>query len=144
MHERSNFPLLWLFLSFEMDFSALRPLSDKISYRIRATPGVSSLTTLVTRQSKTTTQLIMHLGNIECRLEGFRLKQRSQNFLDAGPNSRSYQRPWTELFCVSKTKKNTTRITPVTFVFFYLFSLLVICLQCDLWHYFVCYITAVG
>jgi len=32
---------------------------------------VSSLKTLVTRSSKTTAQLIMHLGNIECRLEGF-------------------------------------------------------------------------
>jgi len=28
MHVRSIFPLLWLLLSFEMDFSTKRPLSD--------------------------------------------------------------------------------------------------------------------
>jgi len=32
---------------------------------------VSSHTTLVTRPPETTTQLIMHLGNIECRVVGF-------------------------------------------------------------------------
>jgi len=52
------------------------------------------------------------------------LNQRSPNFLDAGPNSRSYQRPRAGLF-VYRKQKDTTRITSVTFAFFYLFSLLV-------------------
>jgi len=40
MHERSNFPLLRLFLSFEMNFSISRPRPDYISRGIRATTGV--------------------------------------------------------------------------------------------------------
>jgi len=46
-------------------------LSDQISRRIRATRGVCRHKQHVTQPSKTTTQLIMHLGNAECRLEGF-------------------------------------------------------------------------
>ena len=35
------------------------------------------------------------------------LQQRSPNFLDAGPNSRSYQRPRAGLVCVLKKNKNS-------------------------------------
>jgi len=75
MHERSIFQLLRLFLSFEMIFqhhdlglTKFHAGSEQLQYWC-----VPSLTTLITRPSKTTTQLIMHLGNAECRLEGSKL-----------------------------------------------------------------------
>jgi len=65
---------LWLFLSFEMSFSTLRPLSGKF----HAGSEQPQVCVVINNSSyptvKTTTQLIMHLGNIECRLEGFGLK----------------------------------------------------------------------
>jgi len=71
MHERSIFPLLQLFLSFEMIFQYLdRGLTT-------FHPGSEQplvcvvIINFIYPTSKTTTQLIMHLGNIECRLEVF-------------------------------------------------------------------------
>ena len=52
------------------------------------------------------------------------INQRSPNFLDAGPKSRSYQHPCAGLFCaLKKTKQKATRFTLDTFVHCNLFSL---------------------
>jgi len=55
-----------------MNLLSKRPRSDKFSRRIRATAGVCHHKQLQSPGcQKTTTLLIMHLRNIECRLEGF-------------------------------------------------------------------------
>jgi len=55
----------WIFQHHDCGLTKFHAGSEQLQYWC-----VSSLTTPVTRPSKTTTQLIIHVGNIECRLEG--------------------------------------------------------------------------
>jgi len=64
MHERSIFPLLRLFLSFEMNFSIPRPRSDYISRGSEQPLVCDVIINFIYPTSKALTQLIMHLGTL--------------------------------------------------------------------------------
>ena len=71
------------------------------------------------------------------------LPQRSPNFLDAGPNLRSYQHPRTGLLCVWKNQQHAHHHSRLLTGIAIYFNCSETCLPCDLWNWFFCYIIVV-
>jgi len=82
--------------------------------------------------------------SIYCSHHNQGLRQRSPNFLDAGPISRSYPASaGRTILCIEIKKiQHVQHQSRLYFSIYFLCSLT--CLQYDLWNYFVCYITVVG